>query len=53
MDAVSMILDLFQLQSTGEVLYDLGCGDARLLVEVFMIGANHNLHIFFQLSNLI
>jgi hypothetical protein len=32
-DAIKIALDLLDVKST-DILYDLGCGDARLLIEV-------------------
>lgn len=32
-ECVTMALDMLSLRPEGELLYDLGCGDARLLIE--------------------
>ena len=43
-EAIQIALDLLELQD-GDVLYDLGCGDGRLLIEVIM-NLYHHLFTF-------
>ena len=49
-EAIKIALDLLELKDN-DILYDLGCGDGRLLIEVIIITLYKFLIFFFNLFN--